>query len=203
MKIICIGRNYKAHAEELKNELPKEPLVFIKPDTALLRENKPFYYPEYSKDIHYECELFVRIGKPGKYIDESFAMDYIDSVGLGIDFTARDLQQEAKANGLPWEKAKAFNDSAPVSDFIPVSELKDLQDLRFQLSLNDKVVQDGWTGDMIFTIPELISYTSKFFTLKTGDLIFTGTPQGVGPVSVGDTLVGTLEGREMFRFEVK
>ena len=145
----------------------------------------------------------MRIGKPGKYIDESFALDYIESVGLGIDFTARDLQAEAKAKGLPWEKAKAFNDSAPVSEFVSVTEFDDLQDLRFKLEVNGHLKQEGWTGDMIFGIRELIAHVSKFFMLKTGDMIFTGTPEGVGPVKIGDTLVGTLESREMFRFSVK
>ena len=203
MKIICIGRSYATHAEELNNDLPKEPIVFMKPDSALLRENKPFFYPEFTQDINFECEFVLRFRKPGKYIPEEFALDYVESVGLGIDFTARDLQAEAKEQGLPWEKAKAFNDSAPISELIPVEEFDDLQDVHFELDVNGATRQKGHTAKMTFSIPTLISHVSKYFMLKTGDLLFTGTPEGVGPIAVGDRLVGRLEGREMFDFEIK
>ncbi|MEO1653662.1 MAG: fumarylacetoacetate hydrolase family protein [Bacteroidota bacterium] len=203
MKIIAIGRNYVAHIEELKNERPTEPVVFTKPDTALLRNNEPFYFPEYSQNIHHEVEIVLKIAKPGKYIEEAFALDYVQEIGLGIDFTARDIQSKAKEKGLPWAIAKGFNGSAPVSDFIPKTEFADIKKLDFRLEVNGETKQKGNTERMIFGYEYMISYISKFFTLKTGDLIFTGTPAGVGPIQIGDRLVGFIEDREMFNFEVK
>ncbi|WP_421869751.1 fumarylacetoacetate hydrolase family protein [Marinoscillum sp.] len=202
MKIICIGRNYAEHITELGNERPENPVIFMKPDTAILRNNDPFYYPEFSKDIHYECELLVKIKKEGKSIDAKFAHKYYDEIGLGIDFTARDLQAHAKEKGLPWERAKAFNGSAPISDFIS-KEGHDATNLGFTLEVNGSTVQTGNTSLMLWPIDELIAYVSNYFTLKTGDIIFTGTPKGVGPVKIGDRLKGTLAGQEMFQFEVK
>jgi acylpyruvate hydrolase len=203
MKIICIGRNYSEHAKELNNAVPTEPVFFIKPDTALLIRNRPFYYPDFTKDLHYECEIVYRICKVGKHISEKFVHTYYDAIALGIDFTARDLQQKAKEKGLPWEKAKAFDFSAPVSSFMPVTEFKDLNKLDFHLTLNGETVQHGNSGDMIFPIDTLISYVSKFVTLRTGDYIFTGTPAGVGPVKVGDRLEAFLEGKKMMWCEIK
>ncbi len=203
MKIICIGRNYAAHIAELQNEKPDEPVIFTKPDTALLKNNEPFYYPEYTQDIHYEVELVLRIGKEGKYIEEQFATKYIDAIGLGIDFTARDLQAKAKAKGLPWALAKGFNGSAPVSEFIPISEFADLKDIHFSLQMNGETKQKGDTSLMLYDFAYVIAYISKFMTLKTGDYIFTGTPEGVGPVKIGDRLLGFIEEREMFDFEIK
>lgn len=203
MKIFCVGRNYADHAKELKNEVPSTPVIFMKPDTAILKDNAPFYYPEFSKDIHYETELVVKIDKEGKFVEEKFAHKYYQEIGLGIDFTARDLQNELKSKGLPWELAKGFNGSAPISNFIPKAEFKDLQNLEFTLNINDEKRQNGSTKEMIFTIDFLISFISKYFTLKKGDLIFTGTPSGVGPVKIGDQLVGILESREMFKFNIK
>lgn len=202
MKIICIGRNYAEHITELGNERPDSPVIFMKPDTALLRNNDPFYYPDFSKDIHYECELLVKIKKEGKSIDAKFAAKYYDEIGLGIDFTARDIQSQAKEKGLPWERAKAFNGSAPVSNFISKDGF-DLTDTSFQLELNGDMVQEGNTSLMLWPIDELIAYVSNYFTLKTGDIIFTGTPKGVGPIKIGDRLRGMLSGQEMFNFEVK
>jgi 2-keto-4-pentenoate hydratase/2-oxohepta-3-ene-1,7-dioic acid hydratase in catechol pathway len=203
MKIICIGRNYSEHARELNNAIPTEPVFFIKPDTALLIRNRPFYYPEFTNDLHYECEIVYRICKVGRHIGEKFAHNYYDAIGLGIDFTARDLQQKAKEKGLPWEKAKAFDFSAPVSSFIPVAEFKDLNNLEFHLTLNGEIVQNGNSRDMIFPINNLISYVSRFVTLRTGDYIFTGTPAGVGPVKIGDKLEAFLEDRKMLKCEIK
>lgn len=202
MKIICIGRNYADHIAELGNERPDAPVIFMKPDTAILRENEPFYYPDFSSDIHFECELLVKIKKEGKFIEEQFAHKYYDEIGLGIDFTARDIQSKAKAKGLPWETAKAFNGSAPVSPFIS-KEGFDLKKTTFELQVNGETRQQGDTSLMLWPVDELIAYVSRFFTLKTGDILFTGTPQGVGPVKVGDRLKGILAGREMFDFEVK
>lgn len=203
MKIICIGRNYSEHAKELNNAVPTEPVFFIKPDTSLLIRNRPFYYPEFTNDLHYECEIVYRICKVGRHIQEKFAHTYYDAIAVGIDFTARDLQQKAKEKGLPWEKAKAFDYSAPVSSFIPVTEFKDLNQLNFHLDLNGKTVQQGSSGDMIFPIDTLISYVSRFVTLRTGDYLFTGTPAGVGPVKVGDKLEAYLEGKKMMWCEIK
>jgi len=203
MKIICIGRNYVAHARELNNPLPEEPVFFLKPDTALLLRNRPFYYPEFSEDIHYETELVYKIGRNGKYIEEKFARNYITEIALGIDFTARDIQKHCKEAGLPWEKAKGFDNSAPLSRFIPVDELADRENIRFSLKLNGQTVQDGNSNLMIFNIEKVISCISKFITLKMGDFIFSGTPAGVGPVRIGDHLEGYLEDRKMLDFAVK
>ena len=203
MKIICVGRNYQEHARELNNPIPKTPLIFFKPDTAVLRENKDFYYPEFTQDLHFECELVLRIAKEGKFIEERFVPEYIGGVGLGIDMTARDIQSSAKQKGWPWTLAKGFNDSAPVSDFFPPERFADLQDLRFRCEINGKIRQEGHTADMIFSIATLISYITQFITLKKGDLIFTGTPAGVGPLSVGDHIQGYLEGEKLLDFHVK
>lgn len=204
MKIICIGRNYSEHVRELNNELPDEPVVFMKPDSALLRNNEAFYIPDFSQDVHYECELIVRITRLGKNIEQRFASRYYDEIGLGIDFTARDLQNKLKEKGLPWEKAKAFDRSAVISSgFFEKNELPDLNSIKFQLKKNGQLVQNGDSAYMLFPIDELISQVSKYFTLKIGDLIYTGTPAGVGPVAIGDRLEGFLEGKKMFDFEVK
>ena len=203
MKIFCVGRNYAAHVEELKNEKPAEPVIFMKPDTALVRNNDPVYYPEFTKDLHFETEVVLRICKEGKYIQPQFADSYYDAIGLGIDFTARDLQSKLKEKGLPWEIAKAFNASAPVSGFIPKTELGDLSSLSFGLKVNEVERQNGNTSLMLFTFTDILVYVSQFFTLKTGDLVFTGTPEGVGPVKIGDRLQGFLQDRPMFDFEIK
>ena len=204
MKIFAVGRNYAEHIKELNNERPEEPVIFTKPDTALLRNNAPFYFPEFSQDIHYEVELVLRIGKEGKNIEEKFAEKYFDAIGIGIDFTARDLQQKAKEKGWPWAIAKGFNGSAPVSErFIPVAQFKDVRDINFSLSVNGSIRQQGNTGLMIFSFEHIISYLSRFFTLRTGDLIFTGTPKGVGPVQIGDTLSAFIENEKLLEFEVK
>jgi acylpyruvate hydrolase len=203
MRIFAIGRNYAAHIAELNNERPDEPVIFTKPDTAVLRNNEPFYYPEFSKDIHHEVEIVLRVAREGKYIEEKFAHKYYDKIGLGIDFTARDLQQKAKEKGLPWAIAKGFNGSAPVSAFRPVSDFPDMSDITFRLELNGEKRQEGNTSLMLFPFDYIISYLSRFFTLKTGDLIFTGTPEGVGPVVVGDRLTGFLEDEKVFDFEVR
>ncbi len=202
MKIICIGRNYAEHIAELGNERPKNPVIFMKPDTAILKDNEPFYLPDFSKEIHHEVELLIKIKKEGKSIGQQFAHKYYDEIGLGIDFTARDLQTIAKEKGLPWETAKAFNGSAPISGFIP-KEGFDLKNTKFELRKNGQLVQTGDTAMMLWPVDELISYVSHFFTLKTGDIIFTGTPKGVGPVTIGDRLTGHLEGRLMFDFKIK
>jgi 2-keto-4-pentenoate hydratase/2-oxohepta-3-ene-1,7-dioic acid hydratase in catechol pathway len=203
MKIICIGRNYKDHAKELNNPLPSEPLFFLKPDTALLLGNEPFYIPEFSKEVHYECELIYKINKVGKNISEKFASKYYTEIGLGIDFTARDLQDKCKEKGLPWELAKGFDHSAVVSKFIPLSSLENSDNITFKLDLNGKQVQLGFSKDVIFSINQIIAYVSQFITLKTGDLIFTGTPAGVGKVAINDQLQGYLENTLMFDFMVK
>lgn len=203
MKIICIGRNYINHAKELNNPVPEKPVFFIKPETALLKKNQPFFYPEFTKDLHYEVELVVRINKIGKHIQEKFAHKHYEEIGLGIDFTARDLQAEQKKKGLPWEIAKAFDHSAPIGDFIHKSELGDLQNLSLSLKKNEELVQQGSSADMIFSIDKIIAYVSQFVSLKIGDLIFTGTPEGVGPVQIGDRLKGFLGEREMFSFDIK
>ena len=198
MKIICIGRNYVEHIRELNNLMPENPVVFLKPETALLTGNRPFHYPDFSRDIHYETEIVLRVGVPGHSISESAALDHIDAIGMGLDLTARDLQQYAKEKGLPWEVAKAFDHSAPVSDeFIPLSQFPDLRNIRFHMELNGDRKQDGNTGLMIYPFEQLISYTSRFFTLEKGDLIFTGTPKGVGPIHQGDLLEVFLEGKKV------
>lgn len=204
MKIICIGRNYAAHAAELGNALPDNPVVFLKPESAILRNNDPFYLPDWSNDIHFECELVFRIGKQGKYVQPGFARSYIDGIGLGIDFTARDLQSELKAKGLPWELSKAFNGSAVIgNEFVSPDTYPDWKDIRFSLHVNGELRQSGHTALMLYDIETLIEFVSKYFTLKSGDLIYTGTPAGVGPVKPGDRLVGALMGKPMFDFEVK
>lgn len=204
MRIFAIGRNYAEHIKELNNERPDEPVIFTKPDTALLRNNSPFYYPDFSKDIHYEVELVLRICKEGKNIEEKFAGKYFDSIGIGIDFTARDLQQKAKEKGLPWDIAKGFNGSAPVSDkFIPVGDFRNLKDINFSLQVNGTVKQMGNTSLMLFGFEYIIAYVSKFFTLRAGDLIFSGTPKGVGPVSVGQRLTAYIEDEKLLECEIR
>jgi len=203
MKIICIGRNYSDHAKEMNSPVPTEPVIFMKPDTALLKDNAPFYYPEFTQDLHHEVEVVLKISKVGKHIAEQFAYKYYNEIGLGIDFTARDLQAECKKQGLPWEKAKAFDSSAPIGDFISVDQLKDKDKIDFHLDVNGQTVQNGNTSDLIFSYDKLIAYISTFVTLRMGDLIYTGTPAGVGPVKIGDRLEGYMEGKKMFDFVVK
>ena len=203
MKIIAIGRNYSQHAKELNNPIPEKPILFLKPDTAVLKGNKPFYYPSFSSDIHHEIEVVLKVCKEGKYIQQKFAHKYYEEIGLGIDFTARDLQANQKAKGLPWEIAKAFDHSAPVSECILKEELGDLKNLSFKLFINEELRQSGNTSGMIFDFDELIAYASIFFTLKKGDLIFTGTPAGVAPVKIGDQLKGYLNDVELINFEIK
>jgi acylpyruvate hydrolase len=204
MRIFAIGRNYAEHIKELNNERPDEPVIFTKPDTAILKNNAPFYYPDFSKDIHHEVELVLRICKEGKNIDEQFAYKYFDSIGIGIDFTARDLQSKAKEKGLPWDIAKGFNGSAPISDkFIPIANFSELSNVNFKLEIDGQLKQQGNTSLMLFSFSYIISYLSKFFTLKTGDLIFTGTPKGVGPVAIGNTLSAYIENEKLLEFEVK
>lgn len=204
MKIICIGRNYAKHAKELNSEVPKEPVFFMKPDSALLPKKAPFYYPNFTNDLHYELEIVVKINKLGKNIAPQFAHTYYDEIGLGIDFTARDIQKKCKEKGLPWEKAKAFDFSAPISrTFINKSEFEDIQNINFHLMKNDEKVQVGNTADMLFSIDQLIVYLSEFMTLKIGDLIFTGTPEGVGPVKIGDKLTGYLEDSKLIEIAIK
>jgi len=204
MKIIAIGRNYINHAKELNNAVPESPVFFLKPDTAILRNNDPFYYPDFSKNIHYEVELVYRINKVGKHIEKQFANRYYEEIGIGIDFTARDLQDECKKKGLPWEIAKGFDYSAPLSNnFISISKFEDTNNINFSLQINDKIVQNGNSKNMIFPIDEIIEYVSKFMTLKIGDLIFTGTPEGVGPVKIGDRLTAKIENEILLDFEIK
>ncbi len=204
MKIICIGRNYVAHTKELGNEVPDAPMLFMKPSTALLIKNRPMYYPEFTQDLNYEGELVLRICKNGKHVQPEFAHEYFDAIGFGIDFTARDLQQRCKEKGHPWEIAKAFDNSAAISDtWWNKNDLPDLSSIKFQLSVNGQVKQEGDSALMIYPFAEIISYASKFFKLLEGDYIFTGTPAGVGPVQRGDLLVGTIEGKEMLRCEIK
>ncbi|MBC7745486.1 MAG: fumarylacetoacetate hydrolase family protein [Flavobacterium sp.] len=203
MKIIAIGRNYAEHARELNNPIPTDPVIFLKPDTALLKDNKPFYYPEFSNEIHHEIEVVLKISKEGKHISEKFAKGYYEEIGLGVDFTARDIQQKHKEKGLPWELAKAFDNSAPVSLFIPKTDYKNIYDLNFHLDVNEHTVQVGQTSNLLFSFEFIIAYVSKFFTLKKGDLIFTGTPQGVGSVNIGDRLAGYLENEKLLDFEIR
>ena len=202
MKIFCVGRNYSEHAKELNNEIPEAPVIFMKPPTAILK-GKDFYIPEFSSDMHYECELVFRVCKNGKHIEPQFAGKYIDAVTVGIDFTARDVQANQKKKGLPWEIAKAFDNSAVVGEFLPISELPDNQSVKFNMQKNGADVQIGNSADMIYPITELVAYLSKFFTIKQGDLIFTGTPAGVGPVAIGDVLTGFLEGTKRFEINIK
>ena len=203
MKILAIGRNYAEHIAELNNERPEEPVVFMKPDTALLKNNAAFYYPDFSNDIHYEVEILVKISKEGKYIEEKFAHRYYDEIGIGIDFTARDIQQKAKEKGLPWTIAKGFNGSAPISDFVPKTDYKSLQDLNFGLKVDGEIRQAGNTGLMLFSFDYIIAYISRYFTLKKGDLIFTGTPKGVGPVKPRNKLAAFIEDKTLLEFEVR
>jgi acylpyruvate hydrolase len=204
MKIICIGRNYSEHAKELGNAVPTEPVFFCKPDSAILPRSNPLYIPVWTSDLHYEVELIIKVDRLGKNIEEEFAPRYYSSVGLGIDFTARDIQEEQKRKGLPWEKAKAFDGSAVVSkDFIALDDLTDRTNIRFSLKKNGEVVQNGQSIDMIFSFDQVIAHVSKYMTLKIGDLIYTGTPSGVGPVQIGDVLEGYLEEKKMFRVVIK
>jgi 2-keto-4-pentenoate hydratase/2-oxohepta-3-ene-1,7-dioic acid hydratase in catechol pathway len=203
MKILCIGRNYEDHAKELKNPVPSEPVIFSKPDTALLRNNDPFFLPNFANSFHYELEIVVRINKLGKNIEEQFASRYYDEIGLGIDFTARDLQDQLKKKGLPWEKSKAFDHSAVISKFVDKAQYPEIKNLNFHLEINNEIRQKGNTRDMIFSIDQIIAHVSKYFTLKIGDYLYTGTPAGVGPVKIGDHLKGYIENEEFFDFEVK
>lgn len=203
MKIVCIGRNYAEHAKELNNPVTTEPLFFIKPDSAVLRNNDPFYLPDFSDDIHYEAEIYVRMHKKGKNIEEQFAHRYYNEIGIGIDLTARDIQQRCKEKGLPWEKAKGFDGSAPLSNAVPLTEFRDIQDIRFELHKNGEVVQRGHTADMLFPVNRVIAEASRYFMLKIGDLIFTGTPAGVGRLRQGDRLEAFIEGRKMLDFHIK
>jgi len=203
MKIICIGRNYASHIEELKNERPSEPVVFLKPDSAILLKQHPFVIPEFSEDVHHEIELIVKISKVGKYIEPKFAHKYYDEISVGIDFTARDLQAKLKEKGLPWEKAKAFDGSAVIGEFLPKSQFVSLENITFELKNNNISVQKGNSDRMLWNIDELVSYVSQFFTLKIGDIIFTGTPEGVAAVKSDDVLEGFLEGQKLFRIQVK
>ena len=203
MKIICVGRNYAAHIAELENERPEHPVLFIKPDTSLLQKKQPFFIPHFTDDIHYEVELVVRIDRIGKHIEPQFAPKYYSHIGLGIDFTARNVQQELKAKGLPWEKAKAFDGSALVGDWVPKTALPNLDSIAFSLEKNGKIVQRGNSAQMLWKIDDLISYCSTFFTLKIGDILFTGTPAGVGSVAEGDFLTGFLESKEAFSVKIK
>lgn len=204
MKIICIGRNYAEHIKELNHERPENPLFFIKPDSAILQRGQPFFYPDFSTEIDYELEVVVRINRLGKNIQPKFAYKYYNEVALGIDFTARDLQRQAINKGNPWTMAKGFDDSAVVSEFVPLSEVgKGIQELNFELRKNDTMVQHGYTGNMIFGIDELIAYISQFMTLKIGDYVFTGTPAGVGSIQIGDVLEGFLENQPMLKCRIK
>jgi acylpyruvate hydrolase len=203
MKIICIGRNYKEHVKELNNKLPDNPLFFLKPDTALLRNNNPFFIPDFSNEIHYEVELIIKINRLGKTIQPKFAHRYFDSIGIGIDFTARDIQKQCIEKGLPWELAKAFDYSAAISKFLPKSNFSNLDEISFRLDINGKTVQLGNTSQMIFSFDEIISYVSRFITFRTGDIIFSGTPAGVGPVKIGDRLQAYIEEKMMLDFFIK
>lgn len=204
MKIICVGRNYAEHAKELNNAVEERPVIFLKPETALIPGKQPFFLPDFSAEVHFETELVVRICKVGKHIEEKFAHRYYEEVSLGIDFTARDLQSELKKKGLPWDLAKGFDGSAPVGQFVPMASLgRPVQDLHFSLKVNGEIRQHGHTADMIFSVDRIISFVSGFYTLKIGDLIFTGTPAGVGAVQAGDTLEAHLEGQEVLRLKIK
>jgi 2-keto-4-pentenoate hydratase/2-oxohepta-3-ene-1,7-dioic acid hydratase in catechol pathway len=203
MKIFCVGRNFAAHAEELGNEIPDEPVIFMKPKSALLQPHAPFYYPEFTNELHYECELVLRVSKNGKYIQEKFASKYYDAVTTGIDFTARDIQNELKAKGLPWEKAKAWDNSAVIGKWVTFAEVKNKKDINFGLYKNKELAQQGNSADMIHNFDSIIAYISNFFSVNIGDVIFTGTPAGVGEAVVGDELEGFLEDVSMFKMEVK
>jgi acylpyruvate hydrolase len=208
MRIFCIGRNYADHIAELNNDRPDQPVIFSKPDTALLRNNAPFYYPDFSEDVHHEVEIVVKISKLGKNIDAQFAHKYYEEIGIGIDFTARDLQNKLKSKGLPWELGKGFDGSAPISNFVPKEQFADIYNLNFRLDISNKqgetsTRQQGNTSMMLWNFDEQIAFISKFFTLRLGDLIFTGTPQGVGAVNIGDRLTAYIENQEFLSFEVK
>ena len=203
MKIICIGRNYVDHIKELKNNRPKDPVIFLKTDTSIILKNQPFFIPNFSSDVHHEVELLVKIKKVGKHIDSKFSHKYYDQVSLGIDFTARDLQSELKSKGLPWEKAKAFDGSALIGKWVEKTKFKNIHNLDFSLELNESVVQKGNSSLMLWNIDEIISYVSQFFTLKIGDVIFTGTPSGVGRVNINDSLVGKIGDDEFFKIKIK
>lgn len=203
MKVIAIGRNYIDHAKELNNPVPTSPVIFMKPDTALLKDNKDFYYPEFSSDVHYECELVFRICNEGKHVSQKFAHKYYDAIGLGIDFTARDIQSKHKEKGLPWELAKAFDHSAVISPLIAKEEFENINNINFSMTKNGEIVQSGNSKDMIFDIDSLVVYISKFITLRKGDLIYTGTPVGVGPIAIGDKFEGFIEEKAMFSTQIK
>lgn len=203
MKIIAIGRNYAAHAKELNNAVPTKPIIFLKPDTAVLKDNKPFYIPAFSSDIHYELEVVLKICKEGKHIAEKFASNYYDEIGLGIDFTARDIQTAHKEKGLPWELAKAFDNSAAISNFLPKTDFQNLYQLQFELQINTETRQQGDTSNLLFSFENIIAFVSQYITLKKGDLIFTGTPEGVGQVKPGDKLEAWLEGKQLLNFNIK
>lgn len=203
MKIICIGLNYRNHAREMNKPIPAEPVVFLKPDSAILKKNKPFFLPDFSQMIQYETELVVKINRLGKGISPEYAGRYYDEITLGIDITARDIQARNAAAGLPWELSKGFDGSAPLGEFIPVSTMKDVNNIDFRLEINEKIVQQGNTSDMIFNINELIAYVSRYFTLKTGDLLFTGTPAGVGPLRKNDNLVAYLGDKPLLDFMIR
>jgi acylpyruvate hydrolase len=202
MKILCVGRNYSEHAKELGNAVPENPVIFSKPDTALIKNNEPFYHPDFSQDIHHEVELVIKISKMGKKIQPKFARNYFTEIGLGIDFTARDVQSKLKEKGLPWELAKAFDGSAPIGEFINI-EGKDLSNINFSLTKNGEMVQQGNTAQMIFPFEEIVSFVSQYFTLKVGDLIYTGTPAGVSKINIGDKLEGFVESQLMLTCEIK
>lgn len=203
MRIICIGRNYAEHAKELNNAVPEEPVFFMKPDTALVKDNQPFYYPDFSQNIHHEAEIVLKICKNGKQIEEKFANKYYEELTIGIDFTARDIQDKCKQKSLPWEKAKAFDNSAPIGTFISKNDLADINSIQFHLDINGKKVQDGNTKDLLFTFDKIITHVSKFVTLKIGDLIFTGTPEGVGAVQIGDKMEAYIGDKKLLAFEIK
>lgn len=203
MKIFCVGRNYTEHAKELNNAIPDEPVIFMKPKNALLQSHTPFYYPEFTNELHYECEIVLRVCKNGKYIQDRHAGKYYDAITAGIDFTARDLQNELKSKGLPWERAKAWDNSAVIGNWIPVTELKNRNEINFSLQKNKEQVQKGNTRDMIFAFDEIVSFISNYFSINIGDLIFTGTPAGVGEAVVGDVLEGFVDEKNLFSVEVK
>lgn len=203
MKIIAVGRNYAELDKEFNNEVATEPIIFLKPDTSLLRNNQPFYYPEFSKDIHFEVELVLKICKEGKHISQKFAGKYYEEIGIGIDFTARDIQQKCKTNGLPWELAKAFDGSSPIGEFVSKSSLIDLNNINFHLDVNGKTVQSGITKDLLFSFDYIISFVSQYITLRKGDLIYTGTPAGSGPITIGDKLQAYIENDKLLEFEIK
>ena len=203
MKIFAIGQNYSEHIKELNSKSSEEPIVFMKPDSALLKNNKPFYIPDFSKELHYETELIIKFNRLGKHIDKKFANRYFAEIGLGVDFTARDLQRQLKADGKPWEISKAFDNSAVIGNFLPITDIENIQNIDFRLDINGITVQKGNSCDMIFEINELIAYVSRFFTIKIGDILFTGTPKGVGKVAIGDRLEGYIFDKKMFDFNIK